>query len=97
LQVPLVAHLLFDFGALLRAQYADRTGGRLLAHRSGPPIFGAASLNMLILPGREAVQCADVSSTLTRTISGNGRERRAVRDQRRRRDAIPVRLPGRGR
>jgi hypothetical protein len=55
----------------------------------------SAQQNTLILPGREAVQCADVSSTLTRTISGNGRERRAVRDQRRR--AILVRLPGRGR
>jgi hypothetical protein len=58
----------------------------------------SAQQNTLILPGREAVQCADVWSTLTRTISGNGREAALVRNQRRRRrDALLVRFPGRGR
>jgi hypothetical protein len=72
-----------------------RTGPAGVFLRIDQVLRFSAQQNTLILPGREAVQCADVSSTLTRTISGNGRERRAVRDQRRR--AILVRLPGRGR
>jgi hypothetical protein len=49
------------------------------------------------LPGRETVECADVWSALTRLPDvgkSHRTERRAVRDQRRRRAV--VRLPGRG-